>query len=298
MALKRLFNNNKVLYDTIVPALTPDMQLIPCGKAAPEPFTNAFNGSIVQGKYVVRLTERKLAIMDWQDGNLSEPKLLEFETENGYAEDPRCFEFNGRPACVFTDEKNMYFAYIDTTELWLMKPPVAVPKDNDGGEKIWSPFVHEERLHVLYAPGHVVEYNLGNPIVDYKTETPTLPGGCIRGGTQLVEYDDKLYTIFHVRQNVKRISLYWAGLMELESKPPFKALRWSRTPLWKATFIKRNDIPQDSHHKQNKPIQEFVTFPSHLEIDSEGNCLILAGYHDYTDAVIQLPLKELLQYIE
>ena len=96
----------------------------------------------------------------------------------------------------------------------------------------------------MYGPGHVVEYNLGQPVAEYKTEIPTLTRGHIRGGTQLVEHGGKLYTIFHVRQRVNAINLYWAGLMELEAKPPFKALRWSRTPLWKATFVNGKDIPQ------------------------------------------------------
>jgi hypothetical protein len=293
----------RIHYDAIVPALTPEMQLLPYGKAAPKPFTNAFNGSIVQGKYVVRLdkprffTDRKLAVMDWADGNLSTPQLLKFKTENGHAEDPRCVEFNGRPALVFNDGGNMYFGYIDTQECWQMKPPASRPKDHDGREKNWSPFVYDGRLHVLYAPGHVVEYDLGEPIAEYKTEIPTLTRGHIRGGTQLVEHGGKLYTIFHVRQKVNAINLYWAGLMELEAKPPFKALRWSRTPLWKATFIENSrDIPPAPHTWLAKML-DFVTFPTHLEIDADGNCLILAGHHDYTDAVIRLPLKELLKHI-
>ena len=148
----------------------------------------------------------------------------------------------------------------------------------------------------MYAPGHVVEYDLGQPIAEYQTEIPTLARGNIRGGTQLVEHGGKLYTIFHVRQKVNAINLYWAGLMELEAKPPFKALRWSRTPLWKATFVDSRDIPP-APHTWRKPMLDFVTFPSHLEIDADGNCLILAGHHDYTDAVIRLPLKELLKQI-
>lgn len=288
-------------YDTVVSALTPNMQLLPYGKAAPKPFTNAFNGSIVHGTYVVRLDkptpkffhDRKLAAMDWQDGTLSTPQLLHFKTENDHAEDPRCFDFNGRPALMFNDGNTMYFGYIDTEECWKMDPPANKPTGHDGREKNWSPFVYKGQLHVLYAPGHVVQYDYNKPTGEYLTKAPTLTMGQIRGGTQLVEYDSKLYTIFHVQQRINGTKLYWAGLMELEAEPPFRALRWSRKPLWKATF----DEPTPAPHTIRKPTRVFVTFPSHLEIDAEGNCMILTGYHDYTDAIIRLPLKELLKYI-
>jgi hypothetical protein len=91
--------------------------------------------------------------------------------------------------------------------------------------------------------------------------------------------------------------MYWAGLMELEAKPPFKALRWSRTPLWKATYETIKTVPPNPHAWQS-PLPYYVTFPRHLEIDKKGNCLILAGNHDSTDAVIRLHLNEMLKHIE
>jgi len=87
------------------------------------------------------------------------------------------------------------------------------------------------------------------------------------------------------------------ALLEMEAKPPFKALRWSRQPLWKATYENRNTIPPNPHTWQN-PLACYVTYPRHLEIDKKGNCLILAGHHDCTDAVIRLPLAEMLKHIE
>jgi hypothetical protein len=293
----------KIHFDAIEAKLQPELELIPYHSAAIKPFTNAFNGTLVGNLYATRLDkfpwfrDRKIAVWDWNGGKPTNGRIIPFVTENGHAEDPRGFEFNGRPALVFTDGHKMYFGYIDTAECWQMKPPASKPKDHDGREKNWSPFVYDGRLHVLYAPGHVVEYNLGEPTLEYQTETPTLKRGHIRGGTQLVKYGGKLYTIFHVRQKVNAINLYWAGLMELEAKPPFKALRWSRTPLWKATFVNNKDIPETPHTWLN-PMLDLVTFPSHLEIDKKGNCLILAGHHDCTDAVIRLPLNEMLKHIE
>jgi hypothetical protein len=293
----------KIHFDAIEAKLQPELELIPYHSAAIKPFTNAFNGTLVGNLYATRLDkfpwfkDRKIAVWDWNGGKPTNGRIVPFVTENGHAEDPCGVMLKDRPAIMFNDGYKMYFGYLDDGSSCLMQPPASRPADFDGREKNWSPFVYEDKLHVLYAPGHVVEYDWDKPVKEYKTEPPTLTRYHLRGGTQLVEHKGKLYTIFHVQQKVNGANLYWAGLLEMEAKPPFKALRWSRTPLWKATYENQNTIPANPHTWQN-PLACYVTYPRHLEIDKKGNCLILAGHHDCTDAVIRLPLKEMLKHIE
>jgi len=72
------------------------------------------------------------------------------------------------------------------------------------------------------------------------------------------------------------------GVLEMESNPPFKVLRWTRRPLWKAS------IPDFTTSVFTQlGLKRLVTFPTHLEI-CYGQMFILAGKHDYTDQIITL----------
>jgi hypothetical protein len=186
----------------------------------------------------------------------------------------------------------MYTGYLDTGECYVMQPPTVTFIDHDGREKNWSPFVYNNTLHVLYAPGHVVAYDNGVIKHEYLSDPPIIKGFNIRGGTQLVPWKGKLLSIFHT-QTVRFVGRqkhweYSAGVIEFDGVPPFKAERWSRQPLWTASaFV-------------NEHARGFllVTFPRHLEISFDGVCTILAGFHDVTDAIITVPVNDLLACIE
>jgi hypothetical protein len=276
--------------------------IIPHGLAAPKPFTNAFNGSKVGDLYAVRLErkpwfrDRKIAKMQMHGFAPGTPEIVPFKTENGHAEDPRCFELNGRPACLFNDGYQMWFGWLDTAECHKMTPPKPDFEDYDGREKNWTPFVHNKKLHVIYSPGHVVQYaDLKTPNKEWKTEAPIYNYGAIRGGTQAVKVGNKLYTIFHTRHRSGPLDVYTAGMMELEAKQPFNVLRITPDPLWKATFHPGANIP-DAPHKIKRMVT-FVTFPSHLEV-KDNEATIIAGWQDASDQIIRLPWDELLSHLE
>lgn len=273
------------------------------GAAAPAPYTHAFNGSLIGDKYVARLEKnpfyqtRRISISDWNGGNPTNPRLVKFKTQNGQAEDPRTFSFNGRPACAFNDGKRMYVGFLDDETCYKLRAPVRTGVNTI--EKNWSPFMYNNKLHFLYNPGHVVEFAGTNPARQYLSTPPTLPcKAAIRGGTQVVQHGDKLYTIFHAVQRLHGpFKLYWAGLLELDSTPPFAACRWSKEPLWKASWVDATQIPP-TYWTRDKPMKTMVTFPTHLEIDQTGNMFILAGYHDTTDQIICLHLQDVLRTLE
>lgn len=274
---------------------------VPFGVAAVAPFTHAFNGSIVNNLYVARLDKHpfsqhtRLSLSEWNNGHPINPRLLNFKTKNGHVQDPRAFNFNGRPACAFTDNKRMYVGFLDDESCYYLRP---VKRKLIGREKNWAPFVYNKKLCFLYKPGHVVEYDGDKPSRSYLSPPPTLPGKAeMRGGTQIVRHGDKLYTIFHVVQtSLPKLKLYWAGLLELESVPPFRACRWTRKPLWKASLVDSTQVPP-TYHTSN-PMRTMVTFPTHLEIDDNGNMFILAGYHDTTDQMVRLHTKDVFCLLE
>lgn len=270
--------------------LSPQVTLLKTGLATIGRFQWAFNGTIIGNQYIVRqetnplFGTRRLAIFDWDDGAPKNGRILRFATDNGHAEDGCGIWFKGRQLLMFNDGYTMYTGYVDSEECFKMSVPTLKSPDYDGRQKNWSPFVFQETLHVLFAPGHVVAFEDGNIVAEYTSRPPVLTSGCIRGGTQLVAWDNKLYTVFHVLD--KQHGFYWAGLLELQAQPPFEALRWSRTPLWKA-------VPIDGPLKR-----AVVTFPRHLQISSAGICTILAGYHDFTDSIITVHIDELIECID
>jgi hypothetical protein len=248
--------------------------------------------------YVARLDKKpfyrtqRLSISKWNNGHPSNPQILRFETKTGNAEDPRCFLLNGEPACVFNDNKRMYLGYLNSETCFLLKKP---PFKKQRREKNWSPFVFNNKLHVLYGPGKVVEYTGDTPTRVYLSAPPKVGTSKeeIRGGTQLVQHKEYLYTIFHIRDTLPKVVVYWTGLMELDATPPFAARRWSRSALWKPHLVDDTMVPPKPFTSDMQ-----VTFPTHLEIDSDGNVLVLAGYHDVTDQVIRFNLNNVLQFIE
>lgn len=242
------------------------------------PFTVAFNGSRYKEKYLVRheiiplFTESKL-------GLFPDRKIIDFPVEK--AEDARCFDFNGEFCCLFNDSVNMYLGYVEKETCILLKRPSFKTTFEQGvnhREKNWSPFVIDGQLHVYYSAGVVLKFpSPESEPVTYITEQPTWDYGLIRGGTQVVPYEDKLYTVFHTVYHEPKLGLrvYLTGLLELQNEPPFKALRWSRKPLW---------IPRVESSKANI----FVSFPCHLEF-KDNKAIIIAGCNDKHDQEIIIP---------
>ena len=291
---------NMVHEGIIFYGIDPSVTLIPCGLATIKPYQTAFNGSVVDNTYAVRMSspfapnalKQQVAVFDWNNGSPVNGRIVSFVTPTGCVEDPCCVYLHGRPVALFNDTKQMYTGYLDTAECFVMRPPKVSSIDYDGREKNWSPFVYENVLHVLYAPGHVVAYDRGVITKEYRSDPPVIKDLYIRGGTQLVPWNGRLITIFHTqtpRFVGKRQHLeYSAGVIEFEASPPFRALRWSRKPLWTAAAC--------SHEYARSLF--LVTFPRHLEISHDGVCTILAGFHDVTDAIITVPVEDILSCIE
>lgn len=245
-------------------------------------FLNAYNGSLSGGTYIVRnqgpQNTRRIVQAPWNSGRPGSGKIVEFASANGHAEDPRAFVFNNQICCIFTDGYEMYLGYLQTEQCCKLQVPVHKGADYDGREKNWSPFVYGNCLHVLYKPGHVLKLSpTGEILGEYFSDPPTLNSGeYIRGGTQIVLYRGKYYTFYHVNCR----GHYWAGCLELEAIPPFRALRWTRKPLFKG------------------PAPRNIIFPCHLEIDSEGGVLMLGGINDASDCIMTFNMRHVEPFLE
>lgn len=297
----QVYKPNMVNEGIIFYGIDPSVTLIPCGLATVRPYQTAFNGSVVDNTYAVRMSsspfahnalKQQVAVFDWNNGSPVNGRIVPFVTQTGFVEDPCCVSLHGRPVALFNDTKHMYTGYLDTAECFVMRPPNVSIIDHDGREKNWAPFVYDDVLHVLYGPGHVVVYDKGVITKEYRSDPPVIKGLNIRGGTQLVPWKGRLISIFHTQ--TKRFiekQKHWeysAGVIEFEASPPFRALRWSRKPLWTAAAC------------SNEYARSFllVTFPRHLEISFDGVCTILAGFHDVTDVILTVPVEHLLACIE
>jgi len=107
-----------------------------------------------------------------------------------------------------------------------------------------------------------------------------------------------LYSIFHVKTDYDFFVFYWAGVMVMENKPPFKILQCSKYPFWKPSFIADGRKVPQAPHTGYEHIGLFVTFPTHLQISDKGEVFILAGHHDFRDAIIQTTIKEIKKHLK
>ena len=229
-------------------------------------------------------------------------------------EDPRLFIFRDRLCAQFNlpdgyPPKRVQVGYcafakdlsgIESTEVY--KSP-----NSNLYEKNWSPLVHDDELHWIYAskPKHVV---IG-PRETYSTDN-NLPwtGGVIRGGATpvLMERGNLLYDYFDRKMEeslgfpasppyrekfyyhffhgcLKRLegNVYTMGCAVIEAKPPFPVLRQTSVPLlWP-------DLPGPGE----TVVKRFVTWPGGA-VPHAGRWWICLGIDDTFCRIVSIPFAD------
>lgn len=226
------------------------------------------------------------------------------------AQDPRLITLKNKLYMIFNDsvdERNLrqvYIANLDIsprqTKITDITPINYVPgKEQD--QKNWSPFVHNDRLHLIYSidPYIVLEWHEQKKQVTtvYRSVTKAQSKwkfGIIRGGTPVIyikEYDAYL-TFFHSSQAYKPNEpewevrqgppwrIYYVGAMLIDNKPPFAIKAMTTQPL---TF--------DGMYK-DKSSNYHIIFPTGI-VENGDDILISAGYQDSQALILKVSKQEL-----
>jgi predicted GH43/DUF377 family glycosyl hydrolase len=162
-----------------------------------------------------------------------------------------------------------------------------IGKDN-GMEKNWLWFFHNDQLHMVYqADPHIVARFTLDGVFDteYKTE-PEHPikwdYGIIRGGTPPVRIGSEYLTFFHssLPTNDKFHRRYYMGAYAFEAKEPFRITRITPEPLLAGS--------QQDKWGEGKPL---VVFPCGSRY-KDGTWLVTMGINDIESAWIEIPHVE------
>ena len=120
-------------------------------------------------------------------------------------------------------------------------------------EKNWSPFIHQDRLFLVYTinPLVIVEFN---PTLDQSNEVHRGPElglsfwkhGFLGGGTPLLKRGDEYVGFFHSFTNdfphQPHARTYHMGFYAISAREPFRLSRMSRIPLMTASHNNAEDL--------------------------------------------------------
>jgi predicted GH43/DUF377 family glycosyl hydrolase len=162
---------------------------------------------------------------------------------------------------------------------------------NDGHEKNWLYFVHDNAPHMVYSANPHVVVRLNGRLekdAEYVTEefNPLWKFGEVRGGTNPIYADGLYWTFFHSSlpwiNNTRR---YYMGAYAFESKAPFRIARMTTLPLLTGT-----------NQQDWWPGLPAVVFPCGAFFDSAKNHFVISyGINDVDCGYMKLPLADLLE---
>jgi len=162
---------------------------------------------------------------------------------------------------------------------------------NDGHEKNWLYFVHDNAPHMVYSANPHVVVRLNGRLekdAEYVTEefNPLWKFGEVRGGTNPIYADGLYWTFFHSSlpwiNNKRR---YYMGAYAFEAKPPFRIARMTTLPLLTGT-----------NQQDWWPGLPAVVFPCGAFFDSAKNHFVISyGINDVDCGYMKLPLADLLE---
>ncbi len=172
--------------------------------------------------------------------------------------------------------------------------------DSDGNspQKNWSPFIYENKLHLLQTvhPLHVVTLDSNDHGENYqaKTISSTAPRtvrwqyGEVRGGTNCVQIGEQYLGFFHSRHSIPYNSLgtYVFGAYTFSTSQPFKLTGMSTFPIY------IDDLHQGSWF--NKRF-DYVVYPTSLFVNqTENTAYVTVGYNDHTGYLLTFSLSSIL----
>lgn len=162
---------------------------------------------------------------------------------------------------------------------------------NDGHEKNWLYFVHDNTPHVVYSANPHVVVRLNGRLEkeqEYVTNefNPLWKFGEVRGGSNPILADGLYWTFFHSSLpwiNKKR--RYYMGAYAFEAKAPFRIVRMTTMPILTGT-----------NQEDWWPGLPAVVFPCGAFFDSAKNQFVISyGINDVDCGYMRLPLSDLLE---
>jgi len=156
---------------------------------------------------------------------------------------------------------------------------------NKGIEKNWTFFIHEDKLMCVYKinPHTVVEFDWnGNMIAEYISHNDinlSWKFGECRGGSNPILKDGYYHSFFHSNIFlINGVKKYYMGYYKFESKPPFKIVKISSTPI--LSGVEHGERMMDDFN-------HMVVFPMGVTIVGK-DFLVSLGINDEKTALIKI----------
>lgn len=228
---------------------------------------------------------------------------LTSQFENEQFEDPRVVKFGdkfGLSCCTFVPFKSYAHQAMFLLDKHLFNEarfdPIygnnyAQAMTNDGHEKNWLYFVHDNAPHMVYSANPHVVVRLNGRLgfeQQYVTDefNPLWKFGEVRGGTNPILADGLYWTFFHSSLpwiNGKR--RYYMGAYAFEAKAPFRIARMTTMPILTGT-----------NQQDWWPGLPAVVFPCGAFFDSVRSQFVVSyGINDVDCGYIKIPLSDMLE---
>jgi predicted GH43/DUF377 family glycosyl hydrolase len=222
---------------------------------------------------------------------------------NEQFEDPRVVKFGdkyGLSCCTFIPSKSyahqaMFLLDKQFLNVGRFDPiygnNLAQAMVNDGHEKNWLYFVHDNAPHLVYSANPHVVVRLNGRLeseTKYITDefNPLWKFGEVRGGSNPILVDGLYWTFFHSSLpwiNKKR--RYYMGAYAFEAKAPFRIVRMTTLPILTGT-----------NQQDWWPGLPAVVFPCGAFFDIAKNQFVVSyGINDVDCGYIKLPLGDMLE---
>lgn len=158
--------------------------------------------------------------------------------------------------------------------------------DNQGHEKNWLWFFHDERPHMIYSasPHVVANFNSAFELVGTSEsvwDASAWTFGEIRGGTPPVLVDGEYWTFFHSSTPWGKRRQYHMGAYAFEAKPPFRITKITLDPLLSGS--------KQDRWFEGKPL---VVFPCG-SLYRDDKWLVSLGVNDLDCGWIEIPHRDL-----
>lgn len=195
--------------------------------------------------------------------------------------------WTGAHQCIGSFDEQWECSKVDFPMIGGSPGRIEMITDKKKYEKNWLPFLHDNKLHILYKanPWNVVGYGqTWSEKYPYTGEGVAWAYGDIRGGTSPVKVGDKYFTFPHSSLMWRgRYRRYYAGAMAFDASPPFTPRLITPEPLLRGS---QNDV-----WAQKKPL---VIFPCGA-LYNKGTWLITCGVNDMKAAWVEIPHEDILK---
>lgn len=173
-------------------------------------------------------------------------------------------------------------------------------------EKNWSPFVHEDQIHLIYSinPTVVLRINTQSKsteelsIVSYPEHTFDFWrwGSFLAGGTNLIRVGNEFIGLHHtfLEKNPGKpdVRQYYSGLYAISAEAPFRVTRMSSKPVLNSKMDAKKDMRHNEHYwKPN------VAYPCGL-IEQGDKLLVSYGWQDCRCRIDVWDKEELLSRLD